>query len=110
MDTRFQLLRALENDPNISQRALSQELGLSLGKTNYCIRALIDKGWVKAGNFRRSEKKHRYLYQLTPAGITEKARITNRFLKRKIEEHQALAEEIERLREELTSGEGEKVL
>ncbi|WP_376695200.1 MarR family EPS-associated transcriptional regulator [Wenzhouxiangella sp. EGI_FJ10305] len=101
LDTRFRLLRALENDPNISQRNLAQELGLSLGKVNYCLRALIDKGWVKAGNFHRSEKKHRYLYKLTPAGLSEKARITNRFLKRKIAEHRALTEEIERLRGEV---------
>nr|WP_205596568.1 MarR family EPS-associated transcriptional regulator [Wenzhouxiangella sp. XN201] len=107
LDTRFRLLRALEEDPNVSQRDLSKELGLSLGKINYCLRALVDKGWVKAGNFRRSERKHRYLYQLTPAGLSEKARITNRFLKRKIKEHQALAEEIERLRNEL-SGTGDE--
>jgi len=107
LDTRFRLLRALEDDPNISQRDLSEELGLSLGKVNYCLRALIDKGWVKAGNFRRSEKKHRYLYQLTPAGLAEKTRITNRFLKRKIAEHRALTEEIERLRGELIAGDGE---
>lgn len=101
IDTRFRLLRALEQDPQISQRDLAQELGLSLGKTNYCLRALIDKGWVKAGNFRRSKNKQRYLYQLTPAGIAEKTRITHRFLKHKLEEHRALTNEIERLRAEL---------
>lgn len=102
IDTRFRLLRALETDPNISQRDLARELGLSLGKTNYCLRALTEKGWIKIDNFRRSEHKHRYLYKLTPAGIAEKTRIAHRFLKRKIEEHEALTEEIKRLRDELS--------
>lgn len=101
LDTRFQLLRALENDPCISQRALSRELGLSLGKTNYCLRALMIKGWVKAGNFRRSPNKQRYLYRLTPAGVAEKARIAHRFLKRKIAEHEELTRQIEGLRSEI---------
>lgn len=103
LETRFRLLRALENDPHISQRDLSNELGLSLGKVNYCLRALTQRGWVKIDNFRKSEKKHRYLYQLTPAGVAEKARIANRFLKRKMEEHRALTDEIERLRAELSA-------
>ena len=102
LETRFRLLRALESNPEISQRALASELGISLGKTNYCLRALIEKGWVKAGNFSRSQKKHRYLYQLTPSGLTEKARISKRFLKRKLAEHQALTREIEQIRQELT--------
>ena len=101
LETRFRLLKALESNPEISQRALAEELGISLGKTNYCLRALIDKGLVKAGNFSRSAHKHRYLYQLTPAGIAEKARITGRFLKRKIAEHEALTREIEALRREV---------
>ena len=98
LETRFRLLRALESNPEISQRALAEELGVSLGKTNYCLKALIDKGWVKAGNFGRSKHKHRYLYQLTPAGLAEKAKITGRFLKRKLAEHEALTREIEQLR------------
>lgn len=102
IDTRFRLLRALEDDPNISQRDLSRELGLSLGKTNYCLRALSDHGWLKVDNFRRSRQKHRYLYKLTPAGLAEKTRIAHRFLKKKIDEHEKLTAEIERLREELT--------
>ena len=100
IDTRFRLLRALENDPQISQRALARKLGLSLGKTNYCLRALIDKGLIKAGNFGRSRHKHSYLYKLTPAGIAEKARITGRFLQRKLAEHEALTREIEELKRE----------
>lgn len=101
LDTRFRLLSALERDPHASQRTLSREVGLSLGKTNYCIRALVGKGWIKVGNFQRSSNKKRYLYKLTPSGLSEKARIAHRFLKRKVAEHQALAEEIERLRGEM---------
>jgi EPS-associated MarR family transcriptional regulator len=100
LEVRFRLLRALESNPEISQRALAEELGVSLGKTNYCLKALIERGLVKAGNFSRSKHKHRYLYQLTPAGIAEKAQITNRFLKRKLAEHEALTREIEQLRRE----------
>ncbi len=103
LEFRFRLLRALESNPEISQRALAEELGVSLGKTNYCLKALIDKGWVKAGNFGRSNHKHRYLYQLTPAGLAEKTKITGRFLKRKLAEHEALTREIEQLRQETAS-------
>ena len=101
LDTRFRLLRTLEKDPEITQRALADQLGISLGKTHYCLRALVDKGWLKIHNFRRSRHKQRYLYKLTPSGIAEKTRITHRFLKRKVAEHQALTDEIERLRHEL---------
>ena len=101
IDTRFRLLRCLEKDPEITQRALARELGLSLGKTHYCLRALNDRGWLKINRFRQSKKKYRYLYQLTPSGLAEKTRITHRFLKRKLAEHQALTDEIERLRKEL---------
>lgn len=101
IDTRFRLLQALESNPEISQRALARELGLSLGKTHYCLHALVAKGWVKVNNFRRSRHKHRYLYQLTPQGISEKTRITRRFLKRKIQEHRELTAEITRLRRQL---------
>jgi len=101
LDTRFRLLRILEKDPEITQRVLAHKLGLSLGKTHYCLRALADKGWLKIDSFRQSRKKHRYLYQLTPSGIAEKTRITQRFLKRKIAEHRELTREIERLREDI---------
>ena len=101
IDTRFRLLRTLEKDPEITQRALAQEMGLSLGKTHYCLCALADRGWLKINRFRRSKKKYRYLYQITPSGLAEKTRITHRFLRRKMEEHQALSDEIERLRKEL---------
>jgi EPS-associated MarR family transcriptional regulator len=98
---RYQILRTLESNPEISQRNLARELGLSLGKTNYCLRAVIDKGWVKARNFKNSNNKSAYLYQLTPQGVAAKARITKRFLARKVEEYQALEQEIADLRAEV---------
>jgi EPS-associated MarR family transcriptional regulator len=100
-ETRFLILRALSQNPEMTQRELAGELGISLGKTNYCLRALVDKGLIKAANFRRSKHKARYFYQLTPRGISEKAGLTQRFLQRKIQEHEALTAEIKRLREEL---------
>lgn len=103
LETRFRLLRVLHRNPDLSQRDLARELGVSLGKTNYCLKALVERGWVKAGNFGRSKQKHRYLYQLTPSGVAEKARITSRFLKRKLAEHEALTKEIELLREEVSN-------
>ena len=82
----------------MSQRQLAQELGVSVGKINYCVQALITKGWVKAGNFKRSANKMSYLYLLTPAGIGEKTRLTSSFLKRKIAEHENIIQEIEQLK------------
>ena len=76
-------LEALESDPNLTQRALAVELGVSLGKTNYCLRALIDKGLVKLQNFQQNPKKFKYAYLLTPQGIEEKTRMTWHFLRRK---------------------------
>ena len=98
---RYQLLRALEHNPNLSQRQLATELGYSLGKLNYCLKALKEKGWVKTENFRNSQNKSAYFYQLTPAGMTEKARVTRRFLQRKLEEHQQIEQEIEALKIEV---------
>lgn len=98
---RYQLLRALEQNPNLSQRQLATELGYSLGKLNYCLKALKEKGWVKVENFRNSQNKSAYFYQLTPAGVTEKARVTRRFLQRKLEEHQQIEQEIEALKQEV---------
>ena len=91
----------LEDNPNTSQRELAREVGYSLGKLNYCLNALKEKGWVKAENFRNSQNKTAYLYKLTPTGITEKARVTRRFLQRKLEEHEALQHEIEQLKQEV---------
>lgn len=102
-ETRYPLLRALEQDPAVSQRALARALGISLGKVNYCLRALIARGWVKAGNFARSERKSAYAYLLTPAGLAAKARITRRFLHQRLAEYKALQDEIETLRRDLAA-------
>lgn len=100
-DTRYRLLRHLEKNPESSQRELAAEIGFSLGKTNYCIKALIDKGWVKARTFRNSHNKSAYIYQLTPQGVGEKVRVTRRFLAVRLQEHAAVAAEIERLKQEV---------
>ncbi|MDN5935180.1 MAG: MarR family EPS-associated transcriptional regulator [Nitrosospira sp.] len=100
-ETRFRLLRRLADDPALSQRELAGELGVSLGKVNYCLKALLDKGYIKAENFRNSQNKRAYLYQLTPAGIAAKTRATTRFLARKQAEYQRLAGEIGQLQREM---------
>ena len=97
-ETHYKLLRELEANPNISQRELSRSLGMSLGKINYCLKALIEKGLIKAENFRKSNNKLAYAYVLTPQGIHRKAEITLAFLRRKQEEYQQLQAEIEELR------------
>jgi EPS-associated MarR family transcriptional regulator len=102
-DARYKILKKLENNPDISQRQLAEELGISLGKINFCLQALIEKGLIKAKNFSQSQKKTRYLYVLTPAGIENKAALTKRFLTRKIAEYEALHAEIEEIRRELGS-------
>ena len=99
----LKVLRHLENDPEITQRELAKKLGISLGKANYCLKALIDKGLVKAGNFKNSNNKSAYIYLLTPKGIEEKSRITLHFLKRKIDEYENLKKEINELRQEIQS-------
>jgi EPS-associated MarR family transcriptional regulator len=96
----YHLLRQLTREPAASQRSLAVQLGVSLGKVNFCLRALVDKGWVKANNFRRSDNKLAYAYVLTPAGIEQKARLTKLFLQRKLGEFEALQQEIEVLRDE----------
>jgi EPS-associated MarR family transcriptional regulator len=100
-EDRLHLLRALEHNPSLSQRALSRELNISLGKVNYCLSALIDKGWVKVSNFRKSDQKLRYLYALTPTGIEQKSRLTVSFLQRKLAEYDRLEQEIAQLRQEV---------
>ena len=100
-DTEYIILNILKGNPKMTQRQLSKELGLSLGKTNYVIHALIDKGWVKLSNFKRSDKKLGYIYLLTPEGVTEKSILAQKFLNRKSEEYNRLKEEIEILKNEL---------
>jgi EPS-associated MarR family transcriptional regulator len=97
-ETHLKILKYIESNPHISQRQLAKELGVSVGKINYCVQALITKGWVKAGNFKRSTNKMSYLYLLTPAGIDEKTKLTASFLKRKIAEHEIITQEIEQLK------------
>lgn len=103
-EIRYRLLRYLERHPHASQRELAAELGVSVGKVNYCVRALIERGWVKMRNFRSSPHKLSYAYILTPKGIEEKVSVTSRFLRRKIDEYNALSEEIERLTREVNEG------
>ena len=100
-DTRYRLLRLLTEHPNHSQRELASELGLSLGKTNYSLRALIARGWVKVQNFRNSNNKLGYAYVLTPTGVVAKFRSTADFLRRKQGEYARLEHEIAELRQEV---------
>lgn len=95
------LLRRLADTPQASQRELARDAGVSLGKLNYVLRALIDKGWIKAGNFSRSQKKLNYAYLLTPSGIEAKAKLTRAFLARKLHEYDRLRTEIEDLQAEV---------
>ena len=104
-ELRLRLLRLLTDSPDLPQRELAQRLGLSLGKTNYCLRALIDKGWVKVNNFRNSQNKMAYAYVLTPQGIHAKAAVTAAFLRRKQQEYSTLEREIEELRAEVMRAE-----
>jgi EPS-associated MarR family transcriptional regulator len=97
---RYKILKLVEVQPEISQRELSKTLGISLGKTNYCLKALIEKGSLKVSNFRNSKNKLAYMYLLTPAGIEEKSIMTLRFLKAKIKEHEILNAEIKILMQE----------
>ena len=97
---RYRILKLLEADPHASQRRIADELGISLGRVNYCLQALIRKGLVKANNFRNSTNKRAYLYLLTPRGIEEKARVTARFLRVKLDEYEILKRELEELRRE----------
>ncbi|GGX60261.1 MarR family EPS-associated transcriptional regulator [Saccharospirillum salsuginis] len=100
-EIRYKLLKLLESNPNLSQRELAKELGISLGKVNYCLKAVLERGWIKAENFKSSTNKLAYAYVLTPRGLEEKAAVTVRFLKRKLDEHQMIEDEIKRLRSEV---------
>lgn len=97
----FRILRLIEERPEISQRELAGELCVSLGKTHYLLKALLDKGLVKMGNFRRHDNKLAYMYKLTPSGIAAKLSLTREFLQYKEAEYQALHHEIAQLRQEL---------
>jgi EPS-associated MarR family transcriptional regulator len=94
-DVHFRVLHLLEEEPKITQRELAEKLGISLGGANFCLKALIEIGHIKAGNFNKNPNKSAYLYLLTPQGISEKAKLTTGFLKRKMAEYRALKKEIE---------------
>ena len=99
-EMRYKLMRLLEAKPEMSQREVARELGISLGKANYCLRALVSKGWIKASNFKNSHNKAAYLYLLTPQGIEQKAQLTAEFLAIKLREYERLRIEIEQMRRE----------
>jgi EPS-associated MarR family transcriptional regulator len=99
-ESRYRILRLIEQNPAISQREIAREMGISLGKANFCLNALIEKGVLKANAFLNNRNKRAYAYLFTPSGIEEKARITLRFLKKKMEEHDALQKEIAELTEQ----------
>jgi EPS-associated MarR family transcriptional regulator len=99
-DTYFRVMRLLEENPDLTQRELAEKLGISVGGLNYCLKALMEKGLVKMKNFANSKNKFGYVYVLTPSGMAEKAAITQRFLKRKMEEYEALKAEIQALKSE----------
>ena len=102
-EIRYRLLSYLAQRPDATQRELARELGVSVGKVNYCLKALIAKGWVKIRNFQKSTNKSAYLYLLTTKGIEEKVEVTSAFLRRKLNEYEQLTEEIARLRREVSA-------
>ena|SRR5450631_631556 len=103
-EIRYKLLKLLKPNPQVSQREVARELGISLGKVNFCLKALVDRGWIKAANFKNSDNKTAYMYLLTPRGLQEKSRVTARFLQIKKREYEALRAEIEQIREEAERG------
>ena len=107
-DTNFRLMRILEVNPDLSQREMGKALGMSFGGINYCLNALVAKGLVKIENFSQNQNKFGYVYLLTPNGIAVKAAMTSSFLKRKMEEYEALKVEIEMSKPEIETKNGEK--
>ena len=99
-EMRYQLMRLLETNPELSQRDVARALGISLGRVNYCLQALVQKGWIKATNFKNSHNKAAYMYLLTPRGLDEKARLTLQFLGIKMQEYERLRVEIDEMRRE----------
>ena len=100
-DTHFRVMDLIHKHPDISQRELAKQAGISLGSMHYCLKALAQKGWLKAGNFKRNSDKSIYLYLLTPEGIAQKSKLAIDFLKRKRQEYNQLKREIDNLSEEL---------
>ena len=100
-DTHFKVMDLIHKQPDISQRQLAKSAGISLGSMHFCLKALVQKGWVKAGNFKNNPDKSVYLYSLTPEGISQKSKLAIDFLKRKKQEYDKIKQEIEQLTEEL---------
>jgi EPS-associated MarR family transcriptional regulator len=98
--TQYKLMRLLDENPGISQRDAARRLGISLGKVNYCLRGLMQRGWVKARNFKNSQNKSAYLYVLTPCGLAGKAQLAVEYLTERTSEYEALRVEIEQMRRE----------
>jgi MarR family transcriptional regulator, temperature-dependent positive regulator of motility len=108
IELQYQALKQLQRNPRLTQRELAEILGVSLGKTNYLVKSLLDVGWLKLENFRKSDNKMGYIYLLTPMGIAEKAAITRRFLDRKRSEFERLVLEIEALEGEVSAPEAQE--
>jgi EPS-associated MarR family transcriptional regulator len=102
---RYRLLKLLHEQPQLTQREMAKAMGVSLGKANFCLRALIEVGAVKVNNFRSSNNKSGYLYLLTPRGLEEKAKVTRRFLDRKLADYETIQREIEELWGEMQQSE-----
>ena len=100
-DTHYRVMDLIHKQPDISQRELAKQAGISLGSMHYCLKALAQKGWVKAENFKNNRDKSVYLYLLTPEGISQKSKLAIDFLRRKKQEYDELKREIEQLTEEL---------
>lgn len=100
-DTLFWTLKLLQDNPDITQRSLAKEVGINVSSINFCLKALVEKGWIKMGNFSRNPDKLSYAYLLTPTGVAEKAALSKRFLQRKMAEYDKLREAIESLQREL---------
>ena len=96
-DTLFWTLKVLQENPGVTQRTLAKEVGINVSTINFCLKALVEKGWIKMGNFSKNPDKLSYAYLLTPTGVAEKAVLTRRFLQRKMAEYEKLREEIEAL-------------
>ena len=103
-EIRYKLVRVVQAHPRMSQREVARELGISLGRVNYCLKALVEKGWIKATRFRNSQNKAAYMYLLTPRGLEGKASLTVQFLKTKLREYENLRMEIEEVRREVMAG------
>lgn len=101
-EVNYKLLKLLEDSPNLTQREMAKEMGISLGKFNYCLKELVKKGFVKVDRFTSSDNKAAYMYLLTPKGIEEKARVTHGFLKRKMAEFEEIRKQIDELKQEIS--------